>query len=332
MSTRFSLLSARPALAAAILAIALAACSGGSDSASGAATQMPAPAASSGAVGDAPAPSEPTTADAGAGSVTLITPGDEPRTELRYDFTDGQQVSAAMSQTQQMAQSIDGQPAPEVMLTTLFDFVGEVEADGDTYTLPLTVENSRVADDTDPQLRDAVSEGISALDGATFVTVGDTRGQIIDSTIEDAEGLQSDPSMMSMMESMAEQSALSFPLPAEPVGVGARWSSTQELDLQGFVIPQTTETELLSIDGNVIELAITSTQEVPPGPMTLGGTEVEIRAWDVQAEGTVLIDLTHPTPTSESRATVHQEMATTIGDQTSVLEQDITTTVELSPN
>lgn len=66
--------------------------------------------------------------------------------------------------------------------------------------------------------------------------------------------------------------------------------------------------------------------------MTVQGIEIDVRVWETTGEGTTLLDPTNPLPTSQARAEGHQEMATTVDDQTSVLEQDISTEVEVTPN
>lgn len=319
-------------LCAALLTLVLAACTGDPPSGTGDAASPggdPSPA-------EVEAPADATTPAADPDGVTLITAGDEPRTELRYDIADGHEVDATLRQTQTTTQSLDGQPGMEVSITMLFDLVGQVDAGGDTFTMRASLENGRLSDDTDPELEDAIGEIASAFDGATFVSTFDTRGQVIEHSIENASGFESDPMMMSMLQSLTDQNAFSTPLPAEPVGVGARWSSTDELTVNGIPITQTTETELRSIDGTVAELAITTAQDVPPGPVDLegmpAGAAFEIEVWDSTSQGTALVDMTSAVPTSEAHGEAHQEMVSTIDGQSATVEQDIELEMELAPN
>lgn len=265
--------------------------------------------------------------------MTLIDPGEEPRTELRYEYTDGQPIAATMRQTQSLTQTIDGQAGPAVEYTVESDLNGEIQTDGDTFTARTTIENVRLADGADPAIEQQLGETLSLLNGVTTVTTTDDRGQILDSSVENAEALQAQPMLMQMVESMVERSNISVPLPQEPVGVGARWSSMQEINSVGMVIRQTTETELRSLDGSLAELAVTSTQEPPDSPVTLeGGVEIEVHAWEATSEGIVRVDLTDPTPRSQGHATAHQEMTTTAQGQSATLEQDLSADIEVSPN
>jgi hypothetical protein len=332
------LLLHRRVLPAAILGLtlALAACSGAGDSSAGSAESLapasapPAPAATDAATDAAEAATDAAT---GGSAVTLISPGEEPRTELRYEYTDGQRIAATMRQSQSLTQTIDGQAGPTVEYTVLSDLNGEIQTDGDTFTARTTIENVRLGDGADPAIEQQLNETFSLLNGVTTVTTTDNRGQILDSSVENAEALQAQPMLMQMVESMVEQSNISVPLPQEPVGVGARWSSMQEINSLGMAIRQTTETELRSLDGSLAELAVTSTQEPPESPVTLpGGVEIEIHAWEATSEGIARVDLTDPTPRSQGQATAHQEMTTTAQGQSATLEQDLTADIEVSPN
>lgn len=325
------------ALSIAVLVLALAACGGDDGGGNGSeaptslpvATSAPTSTASSEAATDTGATD--TAIDTGGPEVTLIDPGAEPRTELRYQIANRHPVDATVRQEQEFTQTIDGQSS-EVALTTLFDIVGGVQTEGDTFTMRASLENYRLGDDTDPAIRDAVESSLSAFNGVTIVETFDSSGHSLERTIENPNEFGGDPATMSMLESMLQQNAFSSPLPTEPVGQGARWSITQEVDVQGIPITQVTETELVSVDDSAVELAFTSTQEVPQGPLTLDGVpgEVEIETWDVTGEGTSVVDLTSPVPTTEGRTEAHQVMTSTADD--SSLEQDIVTRIELTPN
>lgn len=319
MLTHRSFLRAGRVLAAAALTIALAACSDTTDGA-----------------GSAPASTESAAAVTEQDSVTLIDPGEEPRAQLRYDFADGQAISGTVRQTETLNQIIDGQSKGESSVTSLFDFGGSVETDGHTMTLHYTIENARIGDDTDPDVAQAASQGISAINGAGIITTMDSRGQIIDNTFELSDRLQEDPGAVSMFESL-EQGALSTPLPEEPVGVGARWSSMQGGQDQGITIMQTTESELRSVTGSVLEIASTVTQHARSSPATLdtGQSEsaaIEISVWNITAEGTSLLDLTNPVPTAVVRTRGRQDMTFTVDGQSTRLEQAGSSELELTPN
>jgi hypothetical protein len=49
-------------------------------------------------------------------------------------------------------------------------------------------------------------------------------------------------------------------LPEEPIGVGAKWEVKQKIKSQGMTIDQTTQYELLSIDGDTLKAKATITQ------------------------------------------------------------------------
>lgn len=53
---------------------------------------------------------------------------------------------------------------------------------------------------------------------------------------------------------------MSVPLPDEPVGIGARWRTTQTTDLNGVKATLTTEYELIEVDGDLFHLVSTLSQ------------------------------------------------------------------------
>ena len=331
MVTGRSLLRAYRVLVMLILLLAVVACSGAEEGPSADGSPAPAPAEAS------PATSEAADPEPDASGVTLITPGDEPRTELRYDLASGETSRATMRQTQALAQTIDGQPATDIEVTLLFDMVADVERDGDTYTARSSVRNGRAGDDVDPQAAAALEASLAMLEDLTIVETFDARGQLLDSEMEGLDALGGDPGLLSTIEGIQQGNIAARALPAEPVGVGARWSVTADLEIQGIPMTQTTEYEVLSIDGDVVELAVTSTQEVAPGTEvgaddSAMGAGLEVQLWDVAGEGTMQLDLTSFFPTAEQRVAGRQEMAITVDGGTSALEQDVTNDLELTPN
>jgi len=146
------------ALPAAVLVLALAACGGGND-AGGGGTPVPSPVATSAALAPSdaasdaastPAPADTATVPADGPVVTLLDPGQEPRTELRYQIANRRPVDATVRQRQKLEQTIAGQ-SNEVDLTTLFDIVGGVQTEGDTFTMRASLENYRLGETPTPR-------------------------------------------------------------------------------------------------------------------------------------------------------------------------------------
>jgi hypothetical protein len=234
-------------------------------------------------------------------------------------------------QNQKLTQTIDGAPS-EVELTVLFDMLGGVQTEGDTFTMRASLDNYRLSDDTDPAIADAVGASLTAFNGLTIVETFDTRGHSLERTIENPDEFGQDQATLSMMQSMLDQNAFSNPLPTEPVGPGARWTTVNEIDVQGITVTQTTETELVSVDGNIVELEYTTSQEVPSGPMTMEGVpgEVEIETWEVEGEGTSRVDLTSPIPVTDGRVDLHQTMSSPTDGST--LDQESVIKMKMAPN
>lgn len=326
-----TLLRAQRVLSALLLLLATA-CSGADEGATADPTPAPAPADASEAAGSAAAGSA-----AGGSSVTLITPGDQPRTELRYDLAAGERYKATMRQRQTLAQTVDGQSQPEVEVDLRFAIVTDVERDGDIYTARSSLRNGRAGKDLDPQVAAAVEASLAGLEDLTMVDTFDAHGAVIDREIEGLDTAGDDTGLLSTVESLQQTDVPSLPLPADPVGVGAQWSATADFDVQGIPMTQTSEYEVLEIDGDVVELAVTTEQAVPAGTQvgadqSAMGADVEVQAWDITGDATVELDLTHAFPTLEQQLEGSQELDVTVDGEMSAIEQEMSTDLKVRPN
>jgi hypothetical protein len=62
---------------------------------------------------------------------------------------------------------------------------------------------------------------------------------------------------------------LAIPFPVEPVGVGAKWEVTENVDLVGIRLSHTTTYELLEVDGERVKLVAYVAQTAARQPMNL---------------------------------------------------------------
>lgn len=117
-------------------------------------------------------------------------------------------------------------------------------------------------------------------------------------------------------------------LPDSPVGLGAKWSITEEVDQQGVRFERTTNVELKSMKGSVIELALTlggkplsteiNSPELPPG------AKAELVSLKVNGGGTVVYDLADLFP---QRSTLDVQLATQMVMEYSGESMDVRSTI-----
>ncbi len=116
-----------------------------------------------------------------------------------------------------------------------------VEAVGDAVRYQFELIDTGLTDTggADPTLVKMAGAGLKKAIGLRGSAVVDKLGHIRDGALEIPAGL--DPNMRVMMESMkSSMEQLSSPLPAEPLGDGARWELKQTLAQAGVSLEQVT--------------------------------------------------------------------------------------------
>ena len=212
------------AVSVAVLLATVTGCGGGSGSGPSAAAG-PASATAS------PAPSEPV----GGTTIRLVEPGAEPRDVLRFAVTAGTQTHTTMTVRTDIKLSVDGRSAgsmPTVgVATDLAMTVVAVAPNGDIDGR-YTMTDFRV-DGPGGRGRAAAQQGVQQLDGLTGTFTVNARGETIHTAVTAPPGL--DPTLAGTVENMSSQLAqLAVPFPAEPVGVGARWTASVATKLNGI--------------------------------------------------------------------------------------------------
>lgn len=132
--------------------------------------------------------------------------------------------------------------------------------------------------------------------------------------------------MADQLSSVMDQSLVIFP--DSPVGLGAKWSITEEVDQQGMRFERTTNVELKSIKGTVIELALTlggkplsteiNSPDLPPG------AKAELVSLKVNGGGTVVYDLADLFP---QRSTLDVQLVTQMVMEYSGESMDVRSTI-----
>lgn len=237
----------------------------------------------------------------GEARVILLDPGAEPRTELRLDIAASCSELTTMTTIQEISQEIDGQQMPEAgPIGNVMEMETSATPIGDNYEIRAEIISAVSAPDTPPLLAANIDAELAAIVGLTsYSTLTDRALQVPGSSrVEGAEALGP---MASTLESLNQAQS---PLPEEPVGVGARWETISLLELEGLRITTIATSELVSIDGTIVELTMTGRQEVDPDTrMQAQGLTGEVTEWEIVSSGTTVLDLATINPISSSVST-----------------------------
>lgn len=271
-------------------------------------------------------------ASAAEAELTVEDAGDEPRRELRYtpEVGDTQRVEMRMRMSMTMRmQGFEMPPTviPEVTYTTVFT-VDEVEGDLIRYSGEYVDVTMADGEGVEPALRQQMQAELDQIRGATFSAEMTNRGILREAEFDGAGG-----DMMQSLEQTIDQ--LGMPLPEEPVGVGARWTSKSQPTMEGITMDQTVTAELRSMEDERVtihaDLEMTAEDqqvEVEEAP------GAEVRIVQMRSTGSIDsdIDLTRLLPESAVAETeMNAEMEINAGQGVQAMEQQMEMVLEIQP-
>lgn len=272
-----------------------------------------------------------------AAATELLDAGREPRRVLRFAVKPGSttvDVVVDLDITQDSGEPVVlDLPAirQRLRLTT-----GAANADG-SVPIDLEVEAASVdgASSLPDRERDAVDAQLALIVGLRGSGRIDPQGRVEDFSYDAPDGL--DGGLASVVEGLSDQvAALVAPVPAEPVGVGARWRATTNASVGGASVPVTTVFEITAIDGD--DITYTSTSEgraddlplAPPG-LSAGTTMhlVELRS---TGRGAGRFSLASLAASADVRSETEQSMTLDGPDGSTPVSQRTTSHLVVGPS
>ena len=316
-------------------ALASAGCSRGPDETheKSAAPEAPAPDASrprDPMAGTDPAPIAPD-------PVTLLEAGRPPLRLLRKRISPGTrqslQVAARTSPIRSGPEGNVREPAP--VLRVKVAVAVEDASPGSDIRYRWTLERVEVADTEGmaPPAVDAMRRGVDRLPGSAGTGSLDGRSLGPPSEFQRAAGAGTSAGQAAQrFSAMLDQ--LLVPLPAEAVGVGARWQARRRVDEDGFQVDVLSTYELRDVSDDEVTLHAVVRREalrqVVKEPGGLPDTEVELLQLMSEGQADIVVDLSLPWPARASSFLVStQAFRTTLRGQASHVMQAAETKVEL---
>lgn len=242
----------------------------------------------------------------------LVDSGAEPRSVLEYEPAGEQSVVLTTSST--VTQQIDDQAVQDFSTPELaLPLTATAPDDGDVIELVIGEATS-----SDQRLTDALAAADGSEAGLTVTDSGAVTALSIspDANTEDAARAAIEQAL-----NQAVYRSVSFP--REDIGVGAVWTSEQQV-ISGLTLNQTTTATLRERDGErlTIDLQIEQTPESTTLELPDGAGSLAIDAYTMKGTGTLEIDLGEPLPTA-GEVTVAGSQQYSDPEGTTVLHQDI---------
>jgi hypothetical protein len=242
--------------------------------------------------------SKPMAAGTGTSPVKLLDAGSEPRKVLRLHPVVGDKQTMTMN----LQMSVSGNSIP-AMVMTMDSEVKEVSPDGEiSYAIVFGSADMVTDKDTPPATAAMMKTALAGLQGVSGSAMMSDRGVVksMDLKVPPAAGAQLGQTLGQLKDSFSSSST---PLPEEAVGAGAKWEYHTRAKSEGINMDQTVTMELVSVDGDTINLRTTIAQNAANQKIespAMPGLKVDLTKLTGTGSGTTSLDLNHLMPQTAS--------------------------------
>lgn len=240
--------------------------------------------------------------------VRLLDAGAEPRAELRYAVTTATKASLEMTMDLQLVLRMAENPLPTASLPPMvMVFAADLGApgtgDGIRVSSSLRSSKSKGRDAAERKIGVALDPKLAKLVGMTMDYVLDNRGFVREATLTLPPDLPAD--MAETVDQMRQSlTSLAVPLPAEPVGVGARWQVLKRITAGGVDTAQLGSYTMIGRVGDDVELAVDVVQFAAAPQVQTKGLTAEIERYQALGGGTSRVRMSEPFTLSASMEVV----------------------------
>ncbi|HEV7557527.1 MAG TPA: DUF6263 family protein [Kofleriaceae bacterium] len=202
----------------------------------------------------------------------IISEGAQPRKLLRYAVAKGTHSPIEVAMDMDLDAGIKNVAPTLVMVMDIG--VDDVTSDG-KMKLRTSINDVSARDRPGAASAAMLKGQLDLMTGTTMTATLGPDGSFKDSAFESSK---------KMPDAMKEQLAgmtgnierIAMPLPAVPVGVGAKWRATKSVAQNGMNVTTVTTFELTKIDGDVFAYKTTVTITGPDQAVTMGGMTTQV--------------------------------------------------------
>jgi Family of unknown function (DUF6263) len=271
--------------------------------------------------------------------ITLLSAGAEPRQELRFtpaaNLTQTTQMTMKMDMVMSMAgQTIPGLELPGNIVTYLVN-VTQIDANGDIhYEARCTDIAVTEGENVIPAVRSQIEAQLQNVIGSGGTFVIDNRGNIKQADLVLPEN--ADPMMQQVFEQLSSSmQQLSTPFPTESVGLGAKWSMSYALTMNGLNFMQNVTYELVDLQDNVATLNIGIEQQADAqtvdAPGLPPGAKITLNEMRSQGSGQVIMQLDRLMPVGGSLS-MQTDTDMTVSPGSGVPDSPVSTQMNMQMN
>jgi hypothetical protein len=231
-------------------------------------------------------------------AVLVLDAGQEPRAPLRYKIAHGTTTTATMDfGIASLASTSSGGAALTVTPGVRLHIVSGPSLQGKRgstrFDVRIVKAEAILPKGVDPAVAQDLNKSASVLNNVGGWVEVDDRGIIQRTELNDAAQRSDVPLRLLVMIVNARTSLARVLLPAEPVGVGARWEARKDLTLYGFEVNQVDTYTLTEQVGDELKLNVQIQQTALPQTITFEeeGIELNVESFKMNATGEVIANL-----------------------------------------
>ena len=228
--------------------------------------------------------------------VRLLDKGQRPRAELRYRVPAGTTTSSTTTFRVATLATSGDTAALSVLPGLRLDFVsGPAELTDRGVKLPVDVVKSEalVPDDFDEEMAELLRNGAAIVDEVGGWVEVDDRGRLLAGELNEQTKRSDVPMRLLRMIVNTRATLTRVVLPAEKVGLGARWESRRQIKAYGLDLQQVNTYTLVDRAGDEIMLNVTVQLLALPQSVEFPeeGIEISVESMTAQANGQIILDL-----------------------------------------
>lgn len=236
--------------------------------------------------------------------VKLIEAGAEPRSDLSYAFVKGNSQKMVMAMDMSMGMKMQGQTLPATSLPRMTmgmdaatidkSAAGEFKIDSHLTTVSVDPNGGQ-----QEQMARALRPHLEAMKGLSMAYWVSPKGHVHDVKIGSPPGMP--PAAQQLLNGMSQSfESMVTPLPAQPVGVGARWQVLSRTATGGADLLQSAIYTLKSRSGARATLEVKLVQlaagDTIVGPQMPAGMSAKIKSFNSGGSGSTQVDLKSVAP------------------------------------
>ena len=238
-----------------------------------------------------------TAKDAKGDAALVLDAGQEPLEPLRYKIAHGTTTTAVMDfgiatlHTTRVGAALT--VTPGVRLTIVSGPSLEGKRGSTRFDVRIIKSEAIVPEGVDPAVAQDLNKSASVLNNVGGWVEVDDRGIIQRTELNEAAKRSDVPVRLLVLIINARTSLSRVILPAQPVGVGARWEARKSLTMYGFEVSQVDTYTLTEKVGDELKLNIQIQQTALPQTVTFEeeGIELSVESFKMNASGEVIANL-----------------------------------------